>query len=165
MLLALAGMCWDAEEPSKGGAWLWQELGIPLAPLRGEGAVRMWLSPSPGTPSCIFRVGKTSQGGNGTLWESNLQSQIPALLVPAQGLGLTVSDTVPELQGQGLRQGTLPRAGDRHWGHPAAQWGWAAPNIPGAAGVSVPALSNPSPSAQSLCEDTRGAQDERGPPR
>lgn len=102
--------------------------------------------PKPGTLSCLFRVGKTSQGGNETLWESNLQSQITALLVSAQGLGLTVSDTAPGLQGRGLRQGTLPRVGDRDWGHPAAQRGWAAPSIPGDAGISVPALTNPSPS-------------------
>lgn len=105
----------------------------------------MWLSPRAVTPSCLFRVVKTSQGGNETLWESNHQSQIPALLVPTQGLGLTVSDTVPGLQGRGLRQGTLLRVGNRGWGHPAAPWGWAAPSIPGAAGVSLPALTNPSP--------------------
>lgn len=55
---------------SEEGAWLWQELGIPLALAHGEGAVRMQLFPSPGTPSCLFRVGRTSQGGNETLWEA-----------------------------------------------------------------------------------------------
>lgn len=125
----------------------------------------MGLSPSPGTPSSVFRAGKTSQGGNDTLWENNLQSQIPALLVPAQGWGLTGSDTVPVLQGRGLRQGTLLRVGDRDWGHPAAPRGWAALSIPGAAGVSVLALTNPSPRVSSPWVRTRGTSaDLRGEP-
>lgn len=141
---------------SEGGAWLWWEPGIAPALAHGDGAVRMWLSPSPGTPSCLSGVGKTSQRGNETLWESNVQSQIPALLVPAQGLGLAVSATVPGLQGRGLRPGTLLRVGDRAWGHPAAPWGRAAPSIPGAAGFSPPALTNPSPCVPGLCVRTRG---------
>lgn len=150
-------------EPFRGRRIAVAGAGHPSGPGPRQGAVSMGLSPSPETPSSVFRVGKTSQGGNDTLWESNLQSQIPALLVLAQGWGLTVSDTVPVLQGRGLRQGTLLRVGDRDLGSPCSSMGLGCPQHPWGCG-SFYASTHQSlfPRVQSLGEDTR---DKWGPPR